>query len=138
MNRLHLSKLGKVTLSTVLCGVVAGLPARAESLKNTISTVLKKEFQFDPNIEREPVLDEDEVVLMKPFVVAESSNARGVEAAVASQRIKLSSHFSLRDGGTLIPELPLGLSMEAKPHEELIKTDMVRTIPRWTLLRKSW
>lgn len=101
---------------------------------------LRQSFQFDPQIERQAVLDEDGVILMKPLVVRENALPRKLLVAVSEERIKLSQEFSLKDGGELITNTVGGFTVEAKPHADLILTSIGAENPvaRWTLLRKSW
>lgn len=109
-------------------------------MSQKVSGILHQTFQFDSHIERETVIDEEGVVLMKPLVVRESSLPRKLLRAVSKERIKLSQSFSLKDGGELIKNTIGGFTVEAKPHTDLIPTGIGSENPvvRWTLLRKRW
>lgn len=106
-------------------------------MRSKVSGSLQRSFQFDPEVEREAVLDAEGVILMKPMVVQGTALPRILVEAVLKERIKLSQHFSFKDGGELIKNIPGGFTIETKPHVDLIPTRIGAENPvvRWTLLR---
>ena len=109
-------------------------------MQGKVSDSLRQSFQFDPQVDRQPGLDQAGVILMKPLVVRISALPQKLSLAVAEERIKLSGSFSLKDGGKIIENVIGGFTVEAKPHVDLISTSIGAESPvaRWTLLRKSW
>jgi hypothetical protein len=127
-----------LTVWVVLNGPLGANVLFAEDMKSKVSGALAESFRFDPELARDVDLLDDEVVLMEPVEVQEQSLSRNLEASVAQERIKLSTTFDIQKGGEFFKNDRL--TVEAKPHQELIKTRFSGegSAVRWSLLRFSW
>lgn len=127
-------------LGLLLCTgiIVPAVDAAPAPMGAKIAGVLKEDFPFDPGAKPAATpADDPEVVTMAPVRVTEKPLPRALGLGIARERTKLTPTFNLQDGGELLRDAFGRMTIEAKPHRDLIGTSIgtENPMPRWTLLR---